>query len=156
MRARPGRLARALLKRYKISEPPVPDSLVEAAPGVQVKLTHLPVGAAGTLFREPPFGSIIWLEGSFNRRRRFALFHHIGHLLMHPETLYCSLLDSSEAPAESEADAFAAEILMPEEWLRRDAAVAGVKELAERYMVTRRRMRTRLRELGLSRGTEDD
>lgn len=62
----------------------------------------------------------------------FTLFHEIGHILLHdPRGLYLSV-DKSEK--EREADAFAANLLIPEEHesrIPRKRDVAGVKALAK-------------------------
>lgn len=115
-------------------------------------LSRLPAGAGGTLYREPPLGSVIWLSRDDTPvERRLPLFHHMGHLTMHPETVFCAMRAPSDWVAEDEADAFASAILMPRRWLRRDAPKVGldVAVLAERYAVPPVAMARRLRELRL-------
>jgi Zn-dependent peptidase ImmA (M78 family) len=117
-----------------------------------VGLTRLPAGAAGSLYREPPFGSVIWLRRDETPvQRRLALFHQMGHLALHPEVLFCAMRAVADLPTEQEADAFASAILMPRRWLRRDAPKVGldVSALAQRYAVPPVAMARRLRELRL-------
>lgn len=102
-------------------------------------------------------------------RRRFTIAHEIGHYLLHPRQE--SFIDpdfslaardnmSSEGvdPQEIEANAFAAELLMPGEWLlnevRRPHELdvfedATIKHLAQRYGVSVQAMTLRLTNLGL-------
>jgi hypothetical protein len=88
-------------------------------------------------------------------RRRIAIAREIGHFVLHEEG--CRP-ESGPAAGEAgraeerEADAFAAELLMPEHLVRE--AVSGqdvdVARLAERFEVSRKAMQTRLLQLGLA------
>ncbi len=98
-------------------------------------------------------------------RQRFTLGHELGHwLLGHQDAvdneLYRNELASrGESTVEIEANAFAAALLMPEDWLREDLA-AGVLDpmdeeqidsLARRYNVSPQAMTFRLINLNLMR-----
>ena len=55
------------------------------------------------------------------QEQRFALAHELAHSVLHPQlpVMHRSRLDGSKGdPKEREADAFAAEYLMPVKWLR--------------------------------------
>lgn len=152
MSARARALAATFLLQWSATEPPVPDALVNLCGPVCVLPAHLPVGAVGTLFREPPFGSIIWLrKDEPPEARRLAAFHHMGHLALHPEILFCTMRGIADLPTEQEADSFARALLMPDRWLKRDVKEMELDlgALAKRYDVPHEAMAVRLRELGL-------
>jgi Zn-dependent peptidase ImmA (M78 family) len=150
--ARARALAAAFLVQRNVAGPPVPDDLVRLCDPLCVLPANLPVGAVGMLFREPPFGSVIWLrKNETHEERRLALFHHMGHLVLHPDIIFCTMRMIGDLPAEQEADSFATALLMPARWLRRDTAKGGVDVplLAGRYQVPLHAMAARLREVGL-------
>jgi Zn-dependent peptidase ImmA (M78 family) len=93
------------------------------------------------------------------RRRRFTVAHEIGHWLLHaqgavPRTVWCRITDGSEPgdALEREANRFAAELLMPEAWVRDEAARSGAdrEALAQRFDVSEIAMGWRLFNLGLA------
>jgi hypothetical protein len=92
------------------------------------------------------------------RRRRFTIAHEIGHFMLHPPRA-CrergGLVGEAGRGEEREADAFAAELLMPEQLVRQAVAEQGadVSRLADRFQVSRAAMHTRLRRLELVRDT---
>jgi len=102
-------------------------------------------------------------------RRRFSIAHEIGHLVLHDEeslhvdawTPFAYRTDKSSEgtdPREIEANQFAAELLMPEPWVRRDVgqitdmiAEDVVERMAELYQVSTQAMTLRLHRLDLNR-----
>jgi hypothetical protein len=88
-------------------------------------------------------------------RRRFTIAHEIGHFVLHPEY---SRTDGGGAVTEAgrmeerEADAFAAELLMPDHLMREAVREQGldVALLADRFEVSRKAMQARLGSLGLA------
>ena len=100
-------------------------------------------------------GRPVTSQGSHDSgRRRFTIAREIGCFVLHPE--HCPPGrdddDDGEVRAEArEADAFAAELLMPEHLVRE--AVHGrdpdVADLAHRFQVSRKAMEARLQSLGL-------
>jgi len=86
-------------------------------------------------------------------RRRFTIAHEIGHFVLHPERRpeRGGAVDEAGRAEEREADAFAAELLMPEHLVREAVRTHGpdAARLAERFEVGRRAMQARLRQLGL-------
>ena len=101
-------------------------------------------------------GHAIVLNGSGDeRRRRFTIAHEIGHFVLHPSRQRSErggLVNQSGRAVEREADAFAAELLMPEDLVRDAVREHGVdsKRLADRFEVSLQAMQTRLRRLGLA------
>ena len=102
-------------------------------------------------------------------RQRFTIAHEIGHSQLHcrkadtpvfidPTVYFRAPQFSDEARArEREANYFAAELLMPEEWLAKyldehpmdsSAYSREVKELAGEFEVSKQAMEFRLRDLG--------
>jgi Zn-dependent peptidase ImmA (M78 family) len=92
------------------------------------------------------------------RRRRFTIAHEIGHFVLHPGRPHMErggLVSEAGRLEEREADAFAAEILMPEPLVRQAVYEHGpdVARLADRFLVSKKAMQLRLRFLGLSHGS---
>ena len=88
-------------------------------------------------------------------RRHFSFWHEVGHYLMHHRTranppLPCRASPSKPLPAyEREANAFAACVTMPREWVERlFGTEPGLDALARRFHVSPQAMARRLRELG--------
>jgi hypothetical protein len=145
-------LAENVVCLWGVSEPPVPDTLPDLGLDLWVCSAELPAGCSSALFREPPFGSVIWLRSDLpSVRLRIPLWHLIGHVLLHPNQACCVTPPHSTGSDEQEASYFAREVLMPRPWLLRDINELGkdAKRLAERYQVTPLRMAMRLQELGL-------
>jgi hypothetical protein len=100
-------------------------------------------------------GRAIVLSGAGGeRRRRFTIAHEIGHFVLHPELSLPErggLVTEAGRAVEREADAFAAELLMPEDLVREAALEHGAKvdRLADRFDVSRAAMRNRLQRLGI-------
>ena len=136
-----------------------------AAPVKVIKLAHdlgLRVFAAdlgpkisGKLYRDESSSSgwsITVNRGEAKVRRRFTTAHEIGHFLLHKDLVSDSLIDDAfyrsnlSNKTEAEANAFAADLLMP--WtLINDLAEQGVttpRALAERLEVSEVAMSIRL------------
>lgn len=81
-------------------------------------------------------------------RKRFTVAHEIGHLVLgHTQKNYEHTERSLE---ETEANQFAAELLMPLEILKEDLrTIKNVKELAKKYIVSEEAMWRRLMETNL-------
>jgi len=93
-------------------------------------------------------------------RRRFAIAHEIGHFVLHPEPRRrerSGAVSEAGNGEEREADAFAAELLMPEHLVREAVRESGpgVARLADRFAVSRKAMQARLRSLGLAEPHRD-
>ena len=81
-------------------------------------------------------------------RFRFSIAHELGHYLLRHRPV--EHIDGERNPQqERQADVFAAELLLPEEYLRADLETRTLPELAERYRVSRQALSIRLKNLGL-------
>ena len=87
-------------------------------------------------------------------RQRFTIAHELGHLLLEHADLRNNEDDySTKNPEETAANKFAAELLVPLEFLKKDfaAGIKDVKVLAQRYMVSEEMVWWRIMDTGLLR-----
>lgn len=138
--------------------------------GVVVRQQALEPGMSGVLARRRGRLVVLVNENHPPVRRRFTAAHELGHVMMHLDRLDDTHVDTvvarrdelssrGLARIEVEANAFAAELLMPRICLLRDvpdgmADPYSVEEqviakLARRYKVSRTAMTFRLMNLGL-------
>jgi Zn-dependent peptidase ImmA (M78 family) len=145
--------ANQLLKSLNILSPPVPLNLILQ----QSDLTEFPVdfstlgvkNVAALLAYET--GQIFYDTNSPYVRRRFSVAHELGHYILdhknvfgHAPDFYTE--DSRKPPQEIEADQFAAELLIPFEWVKKDrmSGLRKPEDLAKKYLVSIEAMRWRL------------
>lgn len=114
--------------------------LVERVLGLPVVVAGLGEGIAGWCWRMGD-GAILWVNGTeFVPRQRFTLAHELGHVrcrhtgALPPDTP--ETLSWSHDPLEVQANAFAAELLMPAPAVR--AMVAGEPSLEDAARVAAR------------------
>ncbi|GAA4015768.1 XRE family transcriptional regulator [Allokutzneria multivorans] len=144
----PERAAHAVRAAWGVESGPVPD-LVRSLEAHGVVVSRLPVQAAVGVFScvLPERPTIVLTERENPLRQRFSVAHELGHLVLHPDPAPGSRVH------ESEADAFAAEFLMPAEEIAGTfplhAGLDAVKELADAYGVTAAALAARGRALGL-------
>ncbi len=132
---------------------------IPGAPGAGVALSGMLLPAR----RE------VWVNRHESReRRRFSGAHEVGHFLLHaqgqPDGVFCRAgdlqpgPDSSERLREREANRFAAELLMPEPLVTREAERHGADpiSLAEVFAVSDLAMAFRLVNLGHLQGLPVD
>ncbi len=160
-----------LLSNAGVHGPAVPVDAIARQLGAQVTYNDFKNEISGLLLRRE--GSIVIGVASEQppARQRFTIAHELGHLVMHEgEELHVDAdfrvnfrsgeSSRAENVAEIEANAFAAELLMPAEFLRRDVGGVDidvensdqVDELARNYQVSSQAMMFRLMNLfGLRR-----
>lgn len=160
--------ARKLLENNDILRAPIPVEGVARSLGIDVRYSAGSEDVSGALIRND--GSVVIAVNSaqHENRQRFTIAHEIGHFLLHRGTKVHFDEDfrinyrnaaSSEATKldEIEANAFAAALLMPEAFLKRDwlklspedASVSdAIRSLAFRYKVSSKAMELRLVNLG--------
>jgi Zn-dependent peptidase ImmA (M78 family) len=164
------RLAGRMLKEHGVHEAPVDVEALARDEGIRVVFQPLEDHVSGMLVQTGTEMVIGVNDRHHVNRQRFTLAHELAHAQMHASspTVYVDGMmvhfrgaqQASAAPIEVEANAFAAALLMPEEFLRGDLKShvidmfdeVAVKKLAERYRVSVQALTIRLMELGLLRG----
>jgi Zn-dependent peptidase ImmA (M78 family) len=135
---RPETEAQTLRQRIAPDEVPVPVDRIAAGLGVPIVEESLERNVSGLLLRKPGRGAAIGVNGAHAYvRQRFTIAHELGHLLLHPgrelilDHVRVNLRDDVSSlgtdKEEREANAFAAELLMPAAELK-----AEIQHLAER------------------------
>ena len=157
--------ARVILKKYKISSPPVPVEFIAESLGATVRYSSFEGELAGMLVRRD--GQAVIGVNSFHHtnRQRFTIAHEIGHLRLHKGDVHIDRsfrvnnrnAVSSQAidPEEIEANRFAAELLMPFDLIMRELRDNSIdvedenqiKLLADKYEVSVQAMTLRLAKL---------
>lgn len=158
-----------LLNHLDIAEPPVDIEAVARQQGVLLTSASDKDDISGFLLCSPGSPAVIGVNASHRRvRQRFTIAHELGHLLLHGKTelhvdrLVVRMRDRQDRDGgnedEMEANRFAAEILMPGEFLRADLENLGpvsvddeqaISKLAKRYQVSKQAMTIRLTSLDL-------
>ena len=88
-----------------------------------------------------------WKKTSPRRRANFTMAHELGHICCgHTETPDAAKTPAVRAMEDAEADAFAAELLVPREALAR---FCSVKEAADSLWVSESAVRRRMRDTGV-------
>ncbi len=148
------RQAAILLSSSSIEGPSVPDEIITDLPFVTV--THRPGFPTSGMATQTDSGWVIVLRAEEAKvRQRFSMIHEFKHVLDDPfiEWMYPTKRGQSpEDRAERICDYFAACVLMPKMWVKRDWAAGGIQDLARlarRYRVSQVAMAVRLSELRL-------
>jgi hypothetical protein len=146
--------AALLLAHTGIDKPAVPESIVTDLPFLAV--THRPGFPTSGMATQTDSGWVIVLRAEEAKvRQRFSLIHEFKHILddTYIEWMYPTRNGySPEDRAERICDYFAACVLMPRMWVKRDWAGGGIQDvarLARRYRVSQVAMAVRLSELRL-------
>lgn len=161
-------LARELLKRHEVSEPPVPVEKIARAEGIGLVLKKLEGDISGFLLRQDDGSPLIGVNSHHPRvRQRFTVAHELGHYLLGDEDslhvdrkfelrLRSNLSSQGVDSDEIEANLFAAELLMPEFLLNHDLEDAQpfdisdeseVRRLAKKYGVSSQALMIRISSL---------
>ncbi|MGC1782116.1 MAG: ImmA/IrrE family metallo-endopeptidase [Acidobacteriaceae bacterium] len=157
-----------LLENNGIVRAPVPVDNLAKTLEIDVRYSPGKEDVSGALIRNGKSVVIAVNSAQHENRQRFTIAHEIGHFLLHKGTKvhfdedfrvnYRNAL-SSEATNrdEIEANSFAAELLMPESFLRKDLLKiqpdddtigTAIQSLSVRYKVSPRAMELRLVNLG--------
>jgi Zn-dependent peptidase ImmA (M78 family) len=166
-------LVASLLSRHNVQKPPIPVKDIATLEGLHVVQTHLSGGVSGALIGSNGASVIAVNESHHPNRQRFTIGHELAHHFLihgaeqeHLDWQFTVLRrdgKSSEATDanEIEANFFAASLLMPKDFLRRDVAQLArfngeaelgendIRSLARRYEVSQLAMSYRLVSLGL-------
>jgi Zn-dependent peptidase ImmA (M78 family) len=160
--------ARKLLRNSGVIRPPVPVGDLARFLNIDVRYSPGKEDVSGALIRDGASVVIAVNSAQHENRQRFTIAHEIGHFLLHKGTEvhfdddfqvnYRNAVSSEATNVdEIEANRFAAALLMPEEFLRRDLLRLkpndrtidnSIHSLAVRYKVSTRAMELRLVNLG--------
>lgn len=166
--------AQTLLTRHNLVNPPVDVFKLAKAENILVVKVKGEESISGFIQMEKEGTTVIGINSAHSpTRQRFTLAHELGHYFLHPsaETRVdighgVRFRDESSGegvdPAEVEANLFAAELLMPTEFLLRDLSKIGsldfsnqvdfekvVDSLSSKYRVSKQAMTYRLGSLGI-------
>lgn len=159
--------AQELLEQTGVSRLPVPIEEIAKTIGAQITYEAFDGEVSGMLYREKDRTLIGVNSAHAPTRQRFTLAHEIAHLKMHPgkpvfidRLVHVNWRDGTSDRQEVEANAFAAELLMPRKFMTReiDILIARsrqikpeqlIAELAETFRVSQEAMRYRLVNLGV-------
>jgi len=156
------RLVSELLKSAGVPRPPVPVETIAENLEIQIRFEAAEDNLSGALIRKPREVVIGVNSAHHPNRQRFTIAHEIGHFILHKgiklhvdEDFRVNLRDGSASREEIEANAFAAELLMPTEYITHDTKrydridQATIQRLARRYQVSQKAMEIKLTNLGL-------
>lgn len=161
-----------LLKTYHVRSAPVPVEVIAKKMGIEVVRKEPEDDLSGCLVRDSKHKKVvIGVNPTHHRKRqRFTIAHELGHFLLHEEEqvhvdggefgIQVKLRDSKSSEGtdrdEKEANLFAAELLMPTQFLERDLAhksfalldEEAIGSLAAKYDVSTQALTFRLAYLG--------
>lgn len=165
-------VAQDLLARNGVKHAPVPVEQIAQRLGVEITRTDTQDDLSGFLLRDGARKrNVIGVNASHSpTRQRFTVAHELGHFMLHEgEPIHVDGVGSyrierrsskssqGDEPNEIEANTFAAELLMPEEFLRKDVENGGepvdlsddedIGKLAAKYQVSTTAMTFRLANL---------
>jgi len=155
-----------ILKDCKIKKPPVPVEEIARFYGIEICQLRGSSDIFGAILRTNRKVIIAINPAQHLNRQRFTIAHELGHYFCHPNEaehvdrdfrISWRNLDSSKGVnwTEIEANRFAAALLIPDEFLRRDLSRVShfdqptITRLASRYKVSPVAMKFRLSNLGL-------
>jgi len=155
-----------LLRSVKVRRPPVPVKEIAKAQGITIASVPATDDISGALIRHKARAIIAVNTSQHSNRQRFTIAHELGHFFLHEGLdehvdqnfrIAWRSLESSSAVnwLEIEANRFAAELLMPGAFLRKDLDQLrqmdnhAVALLASRYRVSAEAMKFRLINLGV-------
>lgn len=135
-----------LLAESGIDRPPVPARIIECFPRVTVT-QQAGMEHSGRTYWDGKRWVIELATDDSLPRRRMTLFHELKHVIDDPvdESIY----QGDTRRREKVADYFAAQVLMPKPWLKRDLAegIESPEALAGRYGVSKAAMEAQLQEI---------
>jgi Zn-dependent peptidase ImmA (M78 family) len=166
--------AAALLAKFKITSPPVPVEIIAKEMGATLvfePFTSDGDDISGILYRKDN-RTIIGINSAHSEtRRRFSIAHELGHLTLHSKELFVDkvvridfrdrISSLAIKPEEIAANAFAAELLMPQAFIVDEIArrlskrstlptkEKLIKDLANTFKVSPQAMEYRLNNLGI-------
>lgn len=165
-------IALQLIRRHKITTPPIPIDAIATSEGLRIVEAPFPGEISGALIRSGGTSGIAVNGAQHKNRQRFTIGHELAHHLLdhkgeqdHLDWKFTILRrdgKSSEGSDtdEMEANFLAASLLMPKDLLRQDLTILAdsngeldlqpqqIQTLAKRYLVSEKAMTYRLINLG--------
>lgn len=156
-----------ILAEWKQSKPPVDVAFLAEKAGVNLVYDELDDDVSGFLIKNKGKVFLAVNSNQHPNRQRFSIAHELGHYYLHlnsssavfiDKTVYYRNVDSSSGKyqQEIEANAFAADLLMPKGMLEKELEKFGeeltgmdIYRLANRFGVSQQAMELRLQNLGL-------
>lgn len=166
-------LVETLLVEAKITKAPVPVWEIARTKGARIAVDSLEGDLSGFLFRDTSQKVIGVNTQHAPVRQTFTVAHELAHLLLHDQEqlhldrgfptvrLRDDISSQGIDDAEKEANLFAAELLMPEKFLKHDLArhipldlydEGAIPDLARKYGVSVQALTFRLQYLGYIEG----
>lgn len=159
------REARGLQRKLKITSLPVPLDRIAKHFGAKVTYSILEDGVSGLLYKKGG-KTVIGVNALHpETRQRFTIAHELAHLVLHQGDIFVDkghmYRDSRSGQGidqkEIDANAFAAELLMPEDLVRKELASSSIDledqdelaALAEKFDVSMQALTIRLKNLGI-------
>ncbi len=157
-----------LLQKHGVVAPPVPVAKIARAEGLEVVMRNLEGDISGFIAKTAPSGGLIGVNSRHPRvRQRFTIAHELGHyFLSEGDELHVDhrfefkLRDVLSAEGtdkeEIEANAFAAQFLLPSKMLKEDIDNIGaidavdesaIRDLAKKYQVSTQALWLRIHQL---------
>lgn len=143
-------LVEQLLREHHIRSAPVPVEQVAKALGAEVRFEPAEDDLSGFLYRDRKLKrAVIGVNADHHRNRQhFTAAHELGHFLLHDfkdihvDRQFKVWLRSEASSQgtnieEKEANLFAAEFLMPAQFLERDIEKIGVFDLLDERIIAR-------------------
>ncbi len=162
-----------LLAKHNIKAAPVPIQKIAKSLGISLNLEDVDDDLSGFLYRDEKRSKVIIGANKSHHanRQRFTIAHELGHFFLHegelvhldsgPSAFKINLRDTESTKGEDndekEANFFAAELLMPAEFLTRDLEGQDLdllgdndflEKLARKYEVSVQALTFRLANLG--------
>lgn len=159
-----------ILDEFAINEPPIDPRKIAEAYGINVIEQAFPSDSdiSAILLKEGNNKVIAINKLGAITRKRFSIAHELAHLLLHADDSYLTVekslekqlffrIDGFSDKVEMEANQFAAELLMPEEFIKEDFKTVSdkidiediISKLAKKYKVSKTAMMYRLMNLNL-------
>lgn len=144
---------RGILTKATITAPPVSVEKIAALFSIKVfPYQGFPDNVSGTIVDQKGF-IVIGVNSNHPKvRQRFTIAHELGHYLEGHDLAKKIIDDVYDKPTDKEVEAnrFAAELLMPRDFLKQDLdKKMNIPELARRYNVSEQAISIRLLETGL-------
>ena len=142
--------ANEILGHFGMRTPSVDPFAIARGMGVEVHMVSKP-GWAGAV-QSDNTSAAVWISAEDHPvRRRFTLAHELGHLMLHPTGVLFRDVTFAGTPQETQANNFAADLLMPLWMVQPIADHVGhdIERLIDIFGVSRQAMQIRLERFGI-------